>query len=77
MQDIGSENYSCLIRRHVGLIHDDDAVLLYKTCILLIVRFAVQLGYWQDNYIQHFVKTAERKTPEINRGWLHYIGLTT
>ncbi|XP_046854725.1 LOW QUALITY PROTEIN: leucine carboxyl methyltransferase 1-like [Xenia sp. Carnegie-2017] len=32
-------------------------------------RFAVHLGYWQDNYIQYFVKKTERKTPEINRGY--------
>ena len=39
-----------------------------RKIIFMIFRFAVQLGYWQDNYIQHFVKTADRKAPEINRG---------
>jgi hypothetical protein len=42
--------------------------MLSINIFLMIFRFAVQLGYWQDNYIQHFVKTAERKAPEINRG---------
>lgn len=32
-------------------------------------RFAVQLGYWSDHYIQYFTKLGERKTPEINRGY--------
>lgn len=30
---------------------------------------AVKMGYWEDNYIQHFVPGYERKTPEINRGY--------
>ena len=36
--------------------------------VVHIFRFAVQLGYWSDSYIQHFSKLGERKTPEINRG---------
>ena len=36
-------------------------------------RFAVQLGYWSDNYIQHFTRLGERKTPEINRGNALYL----
>lgn len=32
-------------------------------------RFAVSIGYWDDPYIQHFVRLSkERKAPEINRG---------
>lgn len=31
-------------------------------------RFAVQQGYWKDDYVQCFVKLSERKAPEINRG---------
>ncbi|XP_050442714.1 leucine carboxyl methyltransferase 1 [Adelges cooleyi] len=30
---------------------------------------AVKMGYWHDDYIQHFVTGFERKTPEINRGY--------
>lgn len=32
-------------------------------------RCAVQLGYWEDRYIQHLVRGRERKAPEINRGY--------
>ena len=31
-------------------------------------RFAVQQGYWKDDYIQYFAKPSERKAPEISRG---------
>jgi hypothetical protein len=27
------------------------------------------LGYWKDDYIGYFVKNADRKAPEINRGY--------
>jgi [phosphatase 2A protein]-leucine-carboxy methyltransferase len=29
----------------------------------------VRLGYWKDDYIGYFVKNADRKAPEINRGY--------
>ncbi|RZC36385.1 LCM domain containing protein [Asbolus verrucosus] len=32
-------------------------------------RGAVQLGYWQDNYIPYFVRQIEKRAPEINRGY--------
>lgn len=32
-------------------------------------RSAIKLGYWKDDYIGHFIKSAERKAPEINRGY--------
>lgn len=32
-------------------------------------RYAVQLGYWKDAFLPYFVKSAERKAPEINRGY--------
>lgn len=36
---------------------------------LIPSRFAVSIGYWDDPYIQHFVRLSkERKAPEINRG---------
>ncbi|XP_028406729.1 leucine carboxyl methyltransferase 1-like [Dendronephthya gigantea] len=47
----------------------DDGVIATNDDASICKRFAVQLGYWQDNYIQHFVKNAERKAPEINRGY--------
>ena len=47
----------------------DEGVMSTNNDVSTCKRFAVQLGYWQDNYIQHFVKTADRKAPEINRGY--------
>ncbi|XP_065347665.1 leucine carboxyl methyltransferase 1 [Cloeon dipterum] len=32
-------------------------------------RCAVNLGYWQDKFINFFIKAGERKAPEINRGY--------
>lgn len=32
-------------------------------------RSAIKLGYWKDDYIGHFIKSTERKAPEINRGY--------
>ncbi len=32
-------------------------------------RFAVDKGYWKDDYIQYFVRLMpDRKAPEISRG---------
>lgn len=40
-------------------------------------RFAVQLGYWTDPYLPLLVRSTERKTPEINRGYFaRVIGIT-
>ncbi|ORY79389.1 S-adenosyl-L-methionine-dependent methyltransferase [Protomyces lactucae-debilis] len=39
---------------------DDDALAARAS--------AVKLGYWQDDYIKHFCKQADRKAPVINRG---------
>lgn len=48
---------------------EDDGVMATNDDASLCKRFAVHLGYWKDNYIQHFTKLGERKTPEINRGY--------
>jgi len=48
---------------------NDDA----STC----KRFAVQLGYWSDPYIPLLVRGAERKTPEINRGYFARVASIT
>lgn len=42
---------------------------LLNTKSLLILVGAVQLGYWKDEYINHFVRNTNRKAPEINRGY--------
>lgn len=49
---------------------DDDGVRGTCDDASVCKRFAVSIGYWQDPYIQHFVRlTKERKAPEINRGY--------
>ena len=32
-------------------------------------RSAVERGYWRDPYIQYFIRSGDRKVPEINRGY--------
>ncbi|XP_036316084.1 leucine carboxyl methyltransferase 1 isoform X3 [Pipistrellus kuhlii] len=49
---------------------DDEGV--QGTCedASICKRFAVSIGYWDDPYLQHFVRLCkERKAPEINRGY--------
>ncbi|XP_040829114.1 leucine carboxyl methyltransferase 1 isoform X3 [Ochotona curzoniae] len=57
---------------------DDEGVRGTCEDASLCKRFAVSLGYWQDPYIQHFVRLSkERKAPEINRGYfarVHGVG---
>jgi [phosphatase 2A protein]-leucine-carboxy methyltransferase len=47
----------------------DDAVRSTNDDAASCKRSAVQLGYWSDPYVQLFVRAAERKPPEINRGY--------
>lgn len=47
----------------------DEAVQATNDDATLCKRSAVQLGYWRDPYLQHFVRSTERKAPEINRGY--------
>lgn len=48
----------------------DDGVMATNDDAASCKRFAVQKGYWVDDYIQHFVKMMpERKAPEISRGY--------
>ena len=35
---------------------------------MCVPRYAVQLGYWKDDFVSLFMKSAERRAPEINRG---------
>ena len=51
-----------------GIIFVHILVLNFIPNLFVCFRFAVQLGYWSDSYIQHFTKLGDRKTPEINRG---------
>ena len=56
-----------------GLIHFIGFNKSFILTLFVSFRFAVQLGYWSDNYIQHFTRLGERKTPEINRGNALYL----
>uniref|UniRef100_A0A1B0GQG8 [phosphatase 2A protein]-leucine-carboxy methyltransferase n=1 Tax=Phlebotomus papatasi TaxID=29031 RepID=A0A1B0GQG8_PHLPP len=48
----------------------DEAVIATNDDASECKRSAVRLGYWQDDYLGYFVKSpAERKAPEINRGY--------
>ncbi|XP_018330902.1 leucine carboxyl methyltransferase 1 [Agrilus planipennis] len=48
---------------------DDDPIIATNDDASECKRSAVQLGYWQDNYIHLLVKQTQRKAPEINRGY--------
>lgn len=48
---------------------EDEAIIATNTDATECKRCAVELGYWKDEYISYFVKRAERKAPEINRGY--------
>lgn len=48
---------------------DDEPVKATNDDASECKRCAVQLGYWHDKYITHFIRPTERRTPEINRGY--------
>ena len=50
-------------------IGGDEAVIATNDDASGCKRCAVSLGYWTDPYIRYFVKSSERKAPEINRGY--------
>lgn len=47
----------------------DDAVMGTNDDASICKRFAVQMGYWKDKYLQYFMRSPERKAPEISRGY--------
>ncbi|XP_013415836.2 leucine carboxyl methyltransferase 1-like [Lingula anatina] len=47
----------------------DDAVQSTNDDAAHCKRFAVSQGYWKDPYLQYFVKSSDRKAPEISRGY--------
>jgi len=47
----------------------DEAVRSTNNDASICKKFAVQKGYWKDQYLPLFVRNVERKTPEINRGY--------
>jgi hypothetical protein len=48
---------------------DDEAIQATNDDASECKRYAVQLGYWCDPFINLFVKQTTRKAPEINRGY--------
>lgn len=48
---------------------EDEAIIATNTEAAECKRCAVELGYWQDDYIQYFARRGARKPPEINRGY--------
>lgn len=48
---------------------DDEAIQATNDDASECKRYAVQLGYWSDPFINFFVKQPGRKAPEINRGY--------
>ncbi|KAE8749828.1 hypothetical protein FOCC_FOCC003296 [Frankliniella occidentalis] len=50
-------------------VPNDEAVQLTNDDATECKQSAVQLGYWQDPYLFYFARSAERKPPEINRGY--------
>jgi len=47
----------------------DEAVRATNDDAASCKRSAVQIGYWNDPYIQYVTKASERKPPEISRGY--------
>ena len=47
----------------------DEAVRLTNDDASICKKYAVQKGYWKDRYLPLFVRSNERKTPEISRGY--------
>ncbi|XP_064083636.1 leucine carboxyl methyltransferase 1-like [Macrobrachium nipponense] len=48
---------------------NDEAVIATNDDASSCKRCAVALGYWPDRFISYFVRSTERKAPEINRGY--------
>lgn len=47
----------------------DDGVISTNDDASSCKRHAVRVGYWNDDYIQYFLNSTDRKAPEINRGY--------
>ncbi|XP_047021511.1 leucine carboxyl methyltransferase 1 [Helicoverpa zea] len=48
---------------------EDEAIIATNIDATECKRCAVELGYWKDDYISYFIRHADRKAPEINRGY--------
>lgn len=49
--------------------HGDESVIATNDDASESKRSCVKLGYYNDVYLQNFVKLSEKKAPEINRGY--------
>lgn len=50
-------------------VGNDEAVIATNDDASSCKRCAVAMGYWRDRYISYFVRSTDRKAPEINRGY--------
>ena len=53
----------------MDLIVGDEAVIATNDDSSCCKRYAVGLGYYEDPFIRYFVRSTDRKAPEINRGY--------
>ncbi len=51
------------------MMSSDDAIRATNDDAASCKRSAVQFKYWNDPYIQYFIRSSDRKAPEINRGY--------
>lgn len=57
------------IENRANIKMNDEPVIATNDDASECKRGAVQLGYWHDSYISYFVRSIERRAPEINRGY--------
>ncbi|XP_065898221.1 leucine carboxyl methyltransferase 1-like isoform X1 [Dysidea avara] len=50
-------------------ITEDEAIIATNNDATSCKRYATEKGYWRDEFVKHFCKKAERKSPEISRGY--------
>ena len=48
---------------------DDDAVRATNDDATSCKLSSVRRGYWKDPYVQYFIRSSDRKAPEIHRGY--------
>ncbi|CAI8031987.1 Leucine carboxyl methyltransferase 1 [Geodia barretti] len=53
----------------VGLPSDDLAVQATNDDATSCKRYAVDRGYWKDEFIRYLYRSSEKKSPEISRGY--------
>ena len=61
---LGHPGFEALLQRVMA-----DAGSMSCQDVAFSLLAAVRLGYWKDPYLPSLVRSAERRTPEINRGY--------